>query len=343
MSAIVRVGLVGTGYAARLRADAFAEDRRSHLVVVAGNTPERTSEFCQIYGAEMADSWEAVMHRTDVDLVVIATVNRDHGAIAKAALQAGKHVVVEYPLALDIGEAEALVNLAQSQGRMLHVEQVDQLSGIHHALAAALPEVGTVFSLRYASLNAQRPAPQKWTYRHDLFGFPLVGAVSRVHRLTSLFGPVAQVRGQARFWYATEANPTQEYGFDDPAVAGQPYHTGLCSAQLRFTNGIIADLSYGKGEALWQSERVLEVEGTTGMVRVGTTEGVLMTATGDRPLNVGSRRGLFARDTTMVLDHLLEEKPLYVDLESSTYALRVADAIRRACTTGEAVTVSFTG
>lgn len=339
MTVPIRVGLVGTGYAARLRAEAFSQDGRSRLVAVAGNTPERTSEFCQIHGADMVNAWADLVQRSDVDLVVIANVNRDHGAIARAALKAQKHVVVEYPLTLDVAEADELARLAAMQQRLIHVEHVDQLSGIHQAVVDALPSVGTPFYVRYASLNAQRPAPQKWTYRHDLFGFPLVGAVSRIHRLTSLFGPVATVKGQARFWYRSPANPYQDYGFDAPEVAGVPYHTGMCTAQLQFENGIIADLSYGKGEAIWQSERMLEIHGSAGMLQVGTSDGRLVTPNGETPLTVGSRRGLFARDTAMVLDHLIDQHPLYVSLESTTNALRVADAIREACVTGKTVAV----
>lgn len=339
MTVSVRVGLVGTGYAARLRAEAFMQDGRSRLVAVAGNTPERTSEFCQIHGAEMAESWMELVQRPDIDLVVIATVNRDHGAIAHAALQASKHVVVEYPLTLDIAEADELAQLASTQQRMLHVEHVDQLSGIHQAVLEVLPQIGAPFYVRYASLNAQRPAPQKWTYRHDLFGFPLVGAVSRIHRLTSLFGAVSTVRGQARFWYRSPANPDQDYGFDALEMVGIPYHSGMCTAQLQFTSGLIADVSYGKGEAIWQSERLLEIHGSEGMLQVGTAEGRLVTTAGEQPFTVGSRRGLFARDTTMVLDHLMDHAPLYVTLESTTSALRVADAIRMACITGKTVAV----
>lgn len=339
MSEPIRVGLVGTGYAARLRAEALIGDERSRLVAVSGNTPERTSDFCQIYGVEMADSWQSLVQRPDLDLIVIANVNRDHGAITRAALYAHKHVVVEYPLSLDLAEAEEIIQLAETQGCFLHVEHVDQLSGIHQAVVDALPEVGTPFYVRYASLNGQHPAPTKWTYCHDLFGFPLVGAVSRIHRLTSLFGTVEAVNGQARFWYRTPDYPKQEYAFDATEVAGMPYHTGICTAQLRFTSGLIADVSYGKGEAIWQSERSLDIHGDRALLQVGTTEGRIVTVDAETPLTVGGRRGLFAKDTAMVLDHLTEKRLMYVTVESTTYALRVADAIRRACVTGKTVNI----
>lgn len=114
----VRVGLVGTGYAAKLRADAFVADDRSTLVAAAGHTIDSTTAFARNYDIAVCESWHELID-APVDLVVIATVNRDHEAIARAALTAGKHVVVEYPLALDVAAAAELIALAQSQQTLL--------------------------------------------------------------------------------------------------------------------------------------------------------------------------------------------------------------------------------
>ena len=58
------------------------------------------------------------------------------------------------------------------------------------------------------------------------------------------------------------------------------------------------------------------------------------------PIEVGTRRGLFAKDTTMVLDHLFHGTPLYVTPEASLYTLKVADAIQRAAQTGLTIFMS---
>lgn len=321
----LKVGLVGTGYAARARAEALRADERSHLLAVAGHDPAKTAEFCQTHGAA-AVSYPELVTRADLDLVVIATINRDHGAIARTALEAGKHVVVEYPLCLQAEEARALIDLANRQQKLLHVEHIELLSGIHLALQTALPEIGTPFYVRYSNLTPQHPAPNKWTYQPDLFGFPLMGALSRIHRLTNLFGPVKSVSCQNRYWSNTGLP--------------SPFTSCLCTAQLRFVSGLIAEVIYGKGEALWQAERTLRIEGDRGAIAVDGETGVLITAAGERSLQMGSRRGLFARDTQMVLNHLLEGNPLYVTVDQSLYALQVADAARRSAETGETVYLS---
>lgn len=317
----IRVGLVGTGYAAKVRAESLQFDPRSQLVAVAGRTLEKARTFGEPYEAEAA-AWAELVNRVDLDLIVIATINRDHGATVRAALEAGKHVVVEYPLALRFSEAEVLVQLARQQDRLLHVEHIELLSGIHQAVRTHLSAIGTPFYVRYTNLNAQRPAPQKWTYSHEQFGFPLVGAVSRLHRLTNLFGQVATVYCQARW--------------DRPASVDH-FTTCLCTAQLQFVSGLVAEVIYGKGEAIWQSSRRLEVHGEQGGIFVDGEQGTLVQADRTQPLEMGSRRGLFAQDTAMVLDHLTTGAPLYVSLESSLYALKVADAARRSAESGQMI------
>jgi biliverdin reductase len=263
-----------------------------------------------------------LVEHPDLDLVIICTINRDHSAIAQAALNANKHVVVEYPLSLNPAEAEALIALAEAKGKLLHVEHIELLGGLHQALRQSLPEIGNVFYTRYVTIFPQRPAPRRWTYNHEQFGFPFSGAVSRIHRLTDLFGKVASVSCQSRFWE------------DDD------YYTAcLCTAQLRFTNGIIAEVTYAKGEAFWQTLRNFEVHGEQGTLLFEGDEGSLIRGEERTPIEVGGRRGLFAKDTGMVLDYLVEGTPLYVSSAASCYALKVADAARQSAETGKVVLI----
>jgi biliverdin reductase len=122
----VRVGLVGTGYAAKLRAETLQQDERTHLIAIVGHTPEKTAAFSHNYEAKALGDWEQLV-RSDLDLVIVSNINRDHGVIARAALQNGKHVIVEYPLCLDVAEAEELIALAQAQSKLLHVEHIELL------------------------------------------------------------------------------------------------------------------------------------------------------------------------------------------------------------------------
>lgn len=319
----IRVGLVGTGYAAKARAESIQADPRAELQAVVGHTVESTVAFSANYQAEALSSLAELLERPELDLILITTINCDHAATVRAALLAGKHVVVEYPLALNFQEAESLLQLAQQQERLLHVEHIELLSGIHLAVKSHLPLIGAPFYVRYTSLNAQRPAPQKWTYSRGQFGFPLMGAVSRIHRLTDLFGSVTTVSCHARWW-------------DSPDSLDR-FTACLCTAQLRFASGLIADVVYGKGEAIWQGGRTLDIHAEQGGIFVDGEQGTLVQPDQTRPLDTGSRRGLFAKDTAMVLDALTIGSPLYVSLQASLYALQVADAARRSAETGQMI------
>ena len=321
----VRVGLVGTGYAAKMRAETVNADPRARLVGVAGHTPEATQEFCHIHQTQSFNAWADLVGNEHIDLVIMSGINRDHGPIVQAALAAGKHVVVEYPLALTVGEAESAIALARSRNLLLHVEHIELLGGVHQALMQALPQIGMPFYARYVTMTPQNPAPQKWVYHPALFGFPLIGALSRLHRLTDAFGEVATVSCQNREWKTT---PDSKH-----------YAACLCAAQLRFESGLIAEVVYGKGEAVWQPQRKFEVQGKSGSLIFDGEGGVLINEEGDRPIEVAGRRGIFARDTTAVLDCLIDGTPLYVTPEASLYALRVADAARRSAAIGQVVTV----
>lgn len=316
----VKVGLVGTGYAASLRAETFHKDDRAQLLAIVGHNPEKTASISQTYQAKAVSDWQQLV-RDDIDLVVICNINHQHGAIARAALQNNKHVVVEYPLSLDVAEAEELIALAQTQNKLLHVEHIELLGGLHQALKQNLPKIGSVFYARYSTINSQHPAPRKWTYNQELFGFPLSGALSRIHRFTDLFGTVATVSCQNRYWGADS----------------EFYTACLCTAQLRFTSGVVAEVTYGKGETLWQNKNQFEVHGEKGGLIFDQQEGILVQAEKTTPIEVGTRRGLFAKDTDMVLDRLFTGSPLYVTPEASFYALKVADAARRSAQTGETI------
>jgi biliverdin reductase len=324
---VIRIGLVGAGFVSRLRAEAIAADGRAQLVAVASQHRETAAALGEPYGAEATDDWRQLIQRSDVDLVLVAHINQDHGQVAEAALAAAKHVVVEYPLSLDVAQAEALIAQARQIKRLLHVEHIELLGGLHQAAVAHLGAVGVPHYVRYSTLSPKHPAPEQWTYHPRLFGFPLVGAQSRIHRLTQLFGPVRQVACQLQY---------------DGAIAGSDgdsdrYRSCLCVAQLVFANDLVAEVTYGKGEGFWAATRRLEIHGSQGTLVFDQDQGELFTAAGSQEIPVGSRRGLFAQDTRQVLDYLTTGKPPYCDPADSLYSLRVAAAARQAALTGQVV------
>lgn len=325
---MIRVGIVGTGYAAKTRVRAFEDDRRSQVLKVAGRSAERADWFAKEYGLKAVGDWQSLVEDDEIDLVVVATVSSLHGDVVQAALEANKDVVVEYPLSLDLAQAERLVAIARARQRLLHIEHIELLGGLHQAMKAYLPRIGTPSYANYRTINVVRPAPLKWTYQLDLFGFPFCGALSRVHRMTQLFGSVSSVDCCTRI---VRSEKNSDY-----------FSSALSSARLQFKSGLVAELTYGKGDGFWVGRRTVEIQGRLGALVFDRNEGNLVTAEGTESIAVKPRKGLFAKDTQGVLDYLTEGAPLYVNPGESLYALRVGDALRRASESGETVCVEDT-
>ncbi|MEM9265873.1 MAG: Gfo/Idh/MocA family oxidoreductase [Cyanobacteria bacterium P01_F01_bin.13] len=319
----IYAAVIGTGFAARKRVEALRKTPQVHLVAAVSRSPERAQQFGVQYQIPTLRSDEALWSNPQLDLVFICTVNADHGKLVRRALEHGKHVVVEYPLALDVKQADQLVVLARERKRLLHVEHIELIGGLHLAMKQHMSAVGTPYYVNYRTFAPKQPAPQKWSYCSALVGFPLMAALSRIQRLTNLLGPVDYVTCQGMV-----QPPNADY-----------FRSCVYSAQLRFCNGTLAELTYGKGEGLWQRSRYMEVRGNHGCLTFDGNHGWLITAAGEQTITATPRQGLFQKDTDWVMAYLLEGTPLYVKPEESLYALRVAAALQRAVDVGERVTV----
>lgn len=323
-SVLLKVGIIGTGYAARKRAEALKSDPRTELLVATGNTPVKLQEFCQTYAVEAVDSWSELVNLPQLDLIFICTINQGCGAIAKAAILAGKHVVVEYPLALEVEVAQEVIELAAAKQKLLHVEHIEIIGGLHQAIKQYLPQIGQVFHASYTTIAAQHPVEPSWKYHRQQFGFPLSAALSRIHRLTDLFGTVEKVTCNNRYWNLPNSDSA--------------YFTAcFCQAQLNFHNGVTADITYGKGDIFWQSDRTMSIYGEAGKIIFVGEKGTLINGENEQDIPVTPRRGLFAQDTAMVLDYLLTQQPLYLQPQASLYALQVANAARESSNTNQTI------
>jgi len=116
----VNVALFGYGLAgAHFHAPLVAYDPRFRLArVVTSRKDEVARDFPRALVSTDAD---AVLGADDIDLVVIATPNKTHAPLARDALLAGKHVVIDKPFVPEASEGASLVALAQERGRMLTV------------------------------------------------------------------------------------------------------------------------------------------------------------------------------------------------------------------------------
>ncbi len=115
----VRLGVVGCGGFGLFALQQFTQVPGVALVGLAGTHRPASLAAAARFGVENVDDAGELFRRDDVDLVYIATPPFLHYPQALAALNAGKHVVVEKPLALTVAQADELVTLARKHDRLL--------------------------------------------------------------------------------------------------------------------------------------------------------------------------------------------------------------------------------
>ena len=271
----VRWGLIGCGdIAAKRVAAALSQAPGSRLVAVARARAELAEEFARKHGARRwhAD-WRDLLRDGEVDAVYLATPVRLHADQAVAAAEAGKHVLCEKPMALDVPSCERMRDAARRHGVRLGVAYYRH----HYPLIArlrALLAAGEIGQPVLAQVQALEPFdppaghPRAWLLRKaESGGGPMFDfGCHRLEVLLDLLGPLRQVDGfptRVRF---------REREVED-----------TCIARLGFASGAQAVLTVG--HAAFEPRDSLEILGSAGTLQVPVlNQGTLrvVTAAGTR-------------------------------------------------------------
>jgi scyllo-inositol 2-dehydrogenase (NAD+) len=114
----LNVGVIGTGWCGGIRAVAAANSALVGGLHIAEVDPERLAEITAMtHPVTATTDWLELIANPDIEaLVISATPETTHYPMAKAALEAGKHVLLEKPIAITLEEADELIELAESKG-----------------------------------------------------------------------------------------------------------------------------------------------------------------------------------------------------------------------------------
>ena len=167
--------------------------------VIVGRDERAVAEAADQYGwAEAATDWRSVVERDDIDIVDVCTPGHLHCEVAIAALEAGKHVLVEKPLANSVAESAAMVAVADEAARRGIVSMVGFNYRRVPALALARQliaegRIGAVRQVRAAYLQdwlADAGAPMTWRLRKETAGSGALGDLGShvVDQVQSLLG-----------------------------------------------------------------------------------------------------------------------------------------------------------
>ena len=158
MSDAIRVGLVGFGYASKtFHAPLIGGTPGMALKAVASSDADKV--HADWPGVKVMSAPGDLLDDPDIDLVVIATPNDTHFPLAKAALEAGKHVVVDKPFTVTLSQARELDALARSLGRVLSVFHNRRWDSDFLTLKALLAD-GVLGEVAYFESHFDRFRPQ---------------------------------------------------------------------------------------------------------------------------------------------------------------------------------------
>lgn len=122
---MIRIAVIGAGHWGPNLIRNFHDGANSKVVRIVDTRPERLNQLkARFPDISLSSDVEPVWVDADIDAVVIATPTTTHFALTQKALQAGKHVLVEKPLADKVEDAEALTALAEKTGQVLMVGHV---------------------------------------------------------------------------------------------------------------------------------------------------------------------------------------------------------------------------
>ena len=270
----VRVGVIGTGFAASSHLDALVRVPGVEVAGISGSTPDRGRQAAARLGVDRSyPDWRALLDDDSIDAVHDCTPNHLHAQINAAALEAGKHVLSEKPLAMNGAESEQLVKLAASarglSGVCFNYRHFPLVRHLRDTLAAG--EAGPVHMVHGAYLQDWLLEPTDWNWRLESEKAGASRALADIgshwldlaqhatgDRVTEVFAELGTLHAE-RFRPAGEVetfarDPRQERR----AVPIQSEDMG--SLLLRFAGGTRGALTVSQVSAGWKNRLVLEVD-----------------------------------------------------------------------------------
>ncbi len=279
---------------------AFYPDTRAvRQQVLVGRDDGAVKEAAARYGwAEAATDWTTVIGRDDIHIVDICTPGDTHAEIALAALAAGKHVLVEKPLANSVAESEQMVAAAAAAGQ----HGVQAMIGFNYrrvpalALARYLIEhgrIGVVRQVRAAYLQdwlSDEATPMTWRLRKESAGSGVLGDLGShvVDQLHYLLGErVYGATGHLRTFVTERTGPRgpEPVTVDDAAWGTLETKSGTVASfevsrmATGRKNGLTIEVYGDRGSISFDLERLNELQvldgvdnGTSGPRRVLVTE-----------------------------------------------------------------------
>lgn len=250
MDSQLRWGVLGTGNIARQFVAGVRDSARGRVVAVASRSPESAKAFAAQFGiATAVGGYDALLQRDDLDAVYVSLPNTLHHEWTIRALQSGKHVLCEKPLACSEGEAIQMFSAARDAGRTLLEAYMyrahPQTQAVLRQLAVGA--IGTIRHVRTAFCFRVRKTEGNIRFDPSLSG----GALMDVGGYCLGFSMLV-----------ARSEPTGALAYSLPHPTGVDEQT---SVLLDFEGGLTASFTVGMG---LQADNTAMICGTEGYIEI---------------------------------------------------------------------------
>jgi predicted dehydrogenase len=337
---VLRLGIVGCGDVAHRYGRTLAPYLDVPIVAVADTDGERANAFASEWGGEVRPTLDDLLADGQVDCVVNLTPFEFHAEVTTRALEAGKHVHTEKPVALDPAAARALVELADRTGLRLSCAPITFMGPGQQAAYRTIQE-GRAGEIRlvYAEVNHGRietwhPRPEPFYATGPLFD---VG-VYPLTTLAAFFGPARRVTawgGKLLPSRATIDGASFEAGAPDCIVAIVELASGPVA---RLTANFYVDDEEKRHEMQFHGDRGSvflstwqDFDADVGFAPYG---GAAESIAYDRPAEGGVDYGLALRELDAAIR---EDRPHAPNAERAAHVVEVMCAIRESAEQGRRV------
>lgn len=269
MTTPIRIGIVGAGNNTRVRhIPGFKAISGVELVSVCNRSPESSHRVAETFGIPtIHENWRELVTANDIDAVMIGTWPYMHREITCAALAAGKHVLTEARMAMNLAEARAM--LAASQA---HPNQIAQIvpSPLTFRVDRTIQDLladgylGTLYTMTVRGAVpsfADLTAPLHWRQRQSLSGMNILNMGIWYEAAMRWVGHAARVYARGRICVPHRRDAET----NAITTVDVPDHIDIlvdleCGAQATYTFSSVTGLAPGAGAWLYGSEGTLHFE-----------------------------------------------------------------------------------
>jgi UDP-N-acetylglucosamine 3-dehydrogenase len=159
---MVTVGIAGCGSITRFRhAPEYASNVNAKIVGFYNPTIERAEEMVKLYGGKVYGSYEEMLEDSSINAISVCSSNASHASMTTKALEAGKHVLCEKPMATKIEDALLMIEAANQAGKYLMVGHNQRFATAHVKAKEILAsgELGKVLTFR---TTFSHKGPEHW-------------------------------------------------------------------------------------------------------------------------------------------------------------------------------------